>query len=465
MRSAGRESSPEAPPSRSPSRRRAISTSISQPGRFWVDGLEAYAPAAFTYFGQDAIAALPATGTVLVYLDVFEEHVQPAEDPSELVDPALGTIDTTGRTRVGYRVRVAPTNAATCSAAWAALATVSGSTGLLDVARGSTGTPDPCAPPGDPLAQIPDGLLRVEVLDGGTEATARFAWSFEDGSCAVPIVQMPSGNTVQLAPSNLHFGQGDLVEISYLARRADRVDNGALYVVDDVTPGAGGDTLTLHTAVTLPPPTPPATVLDGLCARRWNGEAVGAAAATNALWAGQDLGITFTARPGDYAVGDWWGARLRSESGSGIEQRTAAEPGRHPSLLRAARARRPRRAHRALRLPADVHVARRSRLLGRRVHRLGEARRRPPGGDRLTAAGRRRALPRGRRLRTRHACPSHRAGADRDQRRRPGVDHRRPTERGGDRLRHLRRRRGARRHRPRWHRPGRQRRSRISTAR
>jgi Family of unknown function (DUF6519) len=297
-----------------------------EPGHFWLDGLEAFAPAAFTYSGQDAIAALPETGTVLVYLDVFEEHVQPAEDPSELVDPALGTIDTTGRTRVGFRVRVAPTGAATCAAAWAALETVAGSTGLLSVARGTIGTPDPCAPPGDPLAQIPDGLLRVEVLDGGTEATARFAWSYENGSCAVPVVQMPSGNTVQLAPSNLNFGQGDLVEISYLARRTDRVDNGALYLVDDVTPGAGGDTLTLHTAVTLPPPTPPATVLDGLCARRWNGEVVGAAAATNALWAGQDMGVTFTAGSGDYVVSDWWGARLRSESGNGIEERVAASP-------------------------------------------------------------------------------------------------------------------------------------------
>jgi hypothetical protein len=297
-----------------------------QPGRFWVDGLEAYAPAAFAYSGQDAIAALPAGGVVLVYLDVFEEHVQPAEDPAELVDPALGTIDTTGRTRVGYRVRVAPTNAATCADAWAALQTVAGSSGLLSVARGSTGTPDPCAPPGDPLAQIADGLLRVEVLDGGTASTARFAWSYENGARAVPIVEMPSGNTVQLAPSNLHFGQGDLIELSYLARREDRVDHGALYVVDDVTPGAGGDVLTLHTAPTLPAPTAPAAVLDGLCARRWDGQTVGAAAATKALWNGQDLGITFTAGAGDYVVGDWWGERLRSEAGSGIEERTDAAP-------------------------------------------------------------------------------------------------------------------------------------------
>jgi Family of unknown function (DUF6519) len=296
------------------------------PGHFWVDGLETFAPDPFTYSKQDAIAALPASGTVLVYLDVFEEHVQPAEDPPELVDPALGTIDTTGRTRIGYRVRVAPTTAATCSDAWAGLATTAESTGLLSVERGATGTTDPCAPPGDPLAQIADGLFRVEVLDGGTQSSARFAWSYENGSCAVQIVKPPSGKTVQLAPSNLHFGVGDLVEISYLARRADRVDHGALYVVDGVTPGAGGDILTLHTAVSLPPPTAPATVLDGLCARRWDGQVVGAAAAEKALWDGQDVGITFTAGSGSYVVGDWWGERLRSESGNGMEERTNASP-------------------------------------------------------------------------------------------------------------------------------------------
>ena len=38
---------------------------------------------------QDQIPALPAARRVFVYLDVFEEHVQPAEDPLELVDPAL----------------------------------------------------------------------------------------------------------------------------------------------------------------------------------------------------------------------------------------------------------------------------------------------------------------------------------------------------------------------------------------
>jgi len=40
-------------------------------GRMWVEGLAAFAPAPFTYLSQELIAALPATGTVLAYLDVF----------------------------------------------------------------------------------------------------------------------------------------------------------------------------------------------------------------------------------------------------------------------------------------------------------------------------------------------------------------------------------------------------------
>src|SRR3954452_19013337 len=56
-------------------------------GTLWGDGLAALAGASFTYASQDQTPPLPASGTAFVYLDVFEEHVQPAEDPS-LVDPA-----------------------------------------------------------------------------------------------------------------------------------------------------------------------------------------------------------------------------------------------------------------------------------------------------------------------------------------------------------------------------------------
>ena len=289
-------------------------------GRMWIDGLAAFAPAPLTYLSQELIAALPAGGTVLVYLDVWDEHVQPAEDPADLVDPALGTIDTTGRTRVGYRVRVAPTSETSCAAAWAGLVTAAESTGKVTIARASAPPPpDPCSPPGDPLAQVADGLFRVEVIDGGSETAARFAWSYEDGSNAVQVVSA-AGSTIQLSPSNLQLAVGDLIEVSWLVRRADRADHGALYAVQTVTPGAGGDTLALDRAITAP------AGAAGLCARRWDGQAVGAAAATAALWHALDLGIQFTAGTGTYLPGDWWGARLRSESGDGIEHRTAADP-------------------------------------------------------------------------------------------------------------------------------------------
>lgn len=289
-------------------------------GRMWVAGLAAFAPAPFDYSSQDQIEPLPETGRVFVYLDVFCEHIQAAESPLELVDPALAPSDTTGRTRVGYRVRAVPTTAASCGAAWAARTTVEESDGTLTIERGGpVAAADPCAPPGDPLAQVPDGLLRVEVLDSGSEATARFAWSFEDGGVAVPVAAI-AGDTVTLAPSQLRFAAGDRVEVSWLARRADRLAHGALYTIASVTPGAGGDVLTLDHAVTAP------AAAAGLAVRRWDGEATGAAAATDATWQGTDLGIRFTAAAGGYEAGDWWGARLRAEGGDGLEPRLAAAP-------------------------------------------------------------------------------------------------------------------------------------------
>src|SRR4051794_21717724 len=77
-------------------------------GRMWVGGMEALAPEPFHYSDQDQIPAGPTGGRAIVYLDVFEQHVQPAENP-ELIDPALAPVDAAARTRTGWRVRVAAT--------------------------------------------------------------------------------------------------------------------------------------------------------------------------------------------------------------------------------------------------------------------------------------------------------------------------------------------------------------------
>ena len=286
-------------------------------GTMWVDGLLARNPDDLSYADQPQIVPLPTTGQWVVYLDVFPEEVQAAEDPAELLDPALDGIDTTTRTRVGWRVRLAPAVTPTCGGATFPAAL---STGLLDVVRSAAPVnPDPCAPPDDPRTQLPDGLLRIEVLDAGTEATARFGWSYANGSDAVAA--SVAGTAVTLAPSrSVTFQPGNLVEVSTLGRREDRVDHGALFTVATVTPQAGGDLVTLGAASALAGNPP------GTCLRRWDGQVVGAAAAVTLTLAGNDTGIAFTAGAGTYEVGDWWGVRVRGSAADAVETLTAAPP-------------------------------------------------------------------------------------------------------------------------------------------
>ncbi|MGH1491143.1 MAG: DUF6519 domain-containing protein [Acidimicrobiales bacterium] len=286
-------------------------------GRMWVDGLAALAPEPFTYSSQDQIADLPATGRALLFLDVWEEHIQPAEDPT-IVDPALAPVDTAARTRVGYRVRAVPTNATTCEGAWNGFNPAPLSTGRLTALRVGPAQPsDPCDPPGDAQGLMPDGLLRIEVLDQGSAAGARFAWSYENGSASVPIAEI-SGNTVTLQPSSsIQFGM-DQVEISWLARRADRQNAGGLYTITDIASLATGDVLTLDRPVTAPPDA------EGLVVRRWDGQVIGAVGPQNAARGGNDLGVRFQVGPGTYRPGDWWGVRARQADG--IEPLTAALP-------------------------------------------------------------------------------------------------------------------------------------------
>ncbi|MFH8484330.1 hypothetical protein [Streptomyces longisporoflavus] len=292
-----------------------------QGGRIWADGLCAFAPAPFSYFSQESPPSLPGAGRAVVFLDVFSEHLQPAESWEEIADPALEPLDASARTRVGYRLRVVPTLLGSARAALDALAFPGLSTGRLTVTRNSpTTTPDPCDPPGDPLGLLPDGMLRVEVLDGGTAATARFVWAADNGA-ATARVKSVSGARVTLAASPaVKFAQQDLVEVGWRTRRADRLAHGELYTVGSVTPDVAGDVLVLNRLVSVP------ADAKGLVVRRWDGQSVGAAAPVTAVVHGTDLGLRFSAGAGGYLSGDWWGARLRPASTEGVERLSAAPP-------------------------------------------------------------------------------------------------------------------------------------------
>jgi hypothetical protein len=311
----------------------AVNVSVAA-GHMWVGGLLAVLPADLDYASQPGIAALPGSGRAIVYLEAWEEHVQPAED-GDLVEPALAPTDTASRTRVGYRVRAAATTATTCRDAWAGVALTAGSTGTIGIAAVAAPTSsDPCAPPAAAATLLPDGLLRVEVLDGGDQAHARFAWSFENGSAAAPVLGGITSAVINPATSDgdvevdltvaalpgVRFGFGDLVELSWLERRADRVAHGELYRVTGVDPGATGDRLTLkrHGGYAAPPAN-----AHGVVVRRWDGQGVGAGPFAGS-WRGTSY-VTIAPGAGQFAAGDWWGSRLRSGA-NGVEERTAAAP-------------------------------------------------------------------------------------------------------------------------------------------
>lgn len=296
-------------------------------GSMWVGGLYAVNGATLAYSAQEAIAALPGSGQALLYLDAFVQEVQSAEDPDDLLDPALDGVDTTTRTRVAWRVRAVPVQATSCAGAAGALPADPISSGLLDiVATAPTTAADPCAPPDNPRGKLPDGLLRVEVLDSGTETTARFAWSYENGSAAVAAAV--AGTTATLAPSpSVTFFQNDLVEVSTLQRRADRLPHGPLFTVANVAPGAAGSTVTLSA------PSAVTGIPSGLCLRRWDGQAVGAAGSVAATLGGADVGVAFSARPGTYLAGDWWVTRVRGSSADAVQALTAAPPNGTPHYV------------------------------------------------------------------------------------------------------------------------------------
>jgi hypothetical protein len=324
---------------------------LVQPGRMWVGGLLAVAPSPLRYGDQPGIAPLPASGRVLVYLDVYPEHVTAAEDPS-LLDPALDGVDTTTRTRVGYRVRVAPTAASACTAALADLPAVEPTSGTLTVQPVAAPPADPCAPPAAPATLHPAGLLRVEVLARGTRSTARLAWSFTGGAQAVPCETAGAAVTVQPVPG-FEPAVDDLLEVSWRDRRADRVDHGSLYRVTSVAEiGGGRRRLTLDRAVVVPTEPAALTALPagdarrrawraglGLVARRWDGQTVGLSTpleltrGTGTDGTSSKTGVRVSATSGTYEVGSWWGARLRSASGATVEPLAAAPPDGTPHVL------------------------------------------------------------------------------------------------------------------------------------
>jgi hypothetical protein len=147
---------------------------------------------------------LTGGGPHLAYLDVWEREVTYLEDP-DLVEVAVG-VDTTARWQTAWQVRLLPNiGNATCASdddeipGW--LDTIRPSAGRL-----TTGTvavspdDDPCElPPTGGYRGLENQTYRVEIHEGGAAGTATFKWSRDNGSVAIPVVEMVSSTVLRLA--------------------------------------------------------------------------------------------------------------------------------------------------------------------------------------------------------------------------------------------------------------------------
>jgi hypothetical protein len=166
--------------------------------------------------------ALPSGGPHLAYLDVWQREVTHLEDP-DLVEVAVG-VDTTARWQTAWQVRLLPeTGSATCASDDDEIP------GWLDVIRPSAGRlttdtievsaeDDPCElPPSGGFRGLENQTYRVEIHEGGPAGTATFKWSRDNGSVAIPVVEMVSTTILRLASVGkddvLRVSTGDWVEI------------------------------------------------------------------------------------------------------------------------------------------------------------------------------------------------------------------------------------------------------------
>lgn len=183
-------------------------------------------------------------GPHLVYLDVWQREVTHLEDP-DLVEIAVG-VDTTTRTQTVWQVRLlANVGNGGCDTAdddlpdpWASLLQPTGAR-LTVTTVAVDDEDDPCVLPATGgYRGLENQTYRIEVHDPGGPGTATFKWSRDNGSVAMPIIEMVSLTELRLATVGrdavLRVSTGDWVEVTDDRREFNRL-SGAMrrVIVDD----------------------------------------------------------------------------------------------------------------------------------------------------------------------------------------------------------------------------------------
>jgi hypothetical protein len=271
-------------------------------GRYYVDGVVCENEDAVPLDAQPDLPgqALPATdGRYTAYLDVWQEHLSAVERP-DLLEVALGGATTTTRARTVWQVRVRAEGDPLPADGDAELT----ARAVTPADGGSSGATLPASAG---FRRLENQLYRVEIHQGGDDATAAFVWSRENGSVAARLLRIDGNQLTVDSPGRdqrLSFKQspGAWVEVIDLARvrtgtpgplgRVETVADTRLTIAEWRLPGPGQ--------------APPAEgdFGKGAVVRRWES---GARPVSPGTWLGLEDGVQVRFEPGGtFRVGDFW---------------------------------------------------------------------------------------------------------------------------------------------------------------
>lgn len=260
---------------------------------------------------------LPTGGTHLAYLDVWRRELTHLEDP-DLVEVAVG-VDATARWQTAWQVRLLPVPAGTTCGTddddipdWLELIRPSGgrlSTHEVDVPASE----DPCElPPEGGYRGLENQTYRVEIHEGGAPGAATFKWSRENGSVAMPVVEMVSPTVLRLASVGrddvLRVSTNDWVEILDDHRELD----GEPGEMRQVTVDDAERTITFGGALPadLQPADPEEAAARHLRVRRWDSDGLVGVPASSGTEVDLEHGIavsfSIAASGGELRRGDHW---------------------------------------------------------------------------------------------------------------------------------------------------------------
>jgi hypothetical protein len=274
-------------------------------GRLYAGGLACQldAPAPVERLLRNPLVPSPGR-TDLLYVDAWERHLTAMDDP-DLLEPALGGVDTTTRLQVTWRIDVVEdVGKASCREAAAYLP------------RPGSGAMRAASPDG--YSGVDNHLYRTEIHDGGALGAASFKWSRDNGSVVFAVDEFLGLDAVRLVPPRPETSHaldvGDWVEISGDASelaglvgtlaRVESLSEGGRSVVLDRDVSKHHDEAHCHV-------------------RRWD-QRSGATVPVSSDWIELEAGIAIRFSGGEFRSGDYW--TIPARPGSGPMEWAADEP-------------------------------------------------------------------------------------------------------------------------------------------